>query len=138
MHHVVIPDDLIRNAFAEALGMPPDADTDFFSDLRKCLGKALFGALAASGVPVVDDKPVELKSKRDVVVRDIAPIQHFSKRHRPGMCWTPASASAMNSGITRSLRSITSIDAGHGANRPHVEHFRVLRIPPQRRRGARG
>jgi hypothetical protein len=82
MHHVVIPDDLIRNAFAEALGMPPDADTDFFSDLRKCLGKALFGALAASGVPVVDDKPVELKSKRDVVVRDIAPIQHFSKRHR--------------------------------------------------------
>jgi hypothetical protein len=31
---------------------------------------------------VVDDKPVELKSKRDVVVRDIAPIQHFSKRHR--------------------------------------------------------
>ncbi len=82
MHNIVIPDDLIRNAFAEALAMPPDTDSTFFSDLRKCLGKALFAALAANGVPVVDDKPVELNSKRDIVVHDIAPIQHFSKRYR--------------------------------------------------------
>lgn len=82
MHNIVIPDDLIRNAFAEALSMSPDAGTDFFSDLRKCLGKALFATLSASGVPVVDENPAELNSKRDIVVHDIAPIQHYSKRHR--------------------------------------------------------
>ena len=82
MHNIVIPDELIRNAFAEALAMPPDTDNDFFSDLRKCLGKALYATLSASGVPVVDDNPVELNSKRDIVVHDIAPIQHYSKRYR--------------------------------------------------------
>jgi len=81
MTEISIPDDAVRRAFAEALAMPADAGSDFFSDLRLCLTRTIAALLSAQGIVVRNMDEVGRRSRQIANVRDITPLKHYSKLH---------------------------------------------------------
>ena len=82
MTEISISDDAVRCAFAEALAMPPDTGSDFFTDFRLCLTRTVATLLPAHGIEVRNMVKVGHRSRQIAEVRNITPLKHYSAMYK--------------------------------------------------------